>query len=261
MHADVPRVAFYSSARSSTSCAAASLFYAAATSGTLSSELCIDTGKPCLPKELISRAYRRDRRMTECPRDIARPPRAPSSCRRCLSAPRGIAVLRAHIINELIAAVVGEVHIDIRRPRRSGLRNRSKGMLILEGAHRRDAGKVRDERTCRGASCVGKDAHFARGEAGRRRRGSTAHSLFLMMPSFVVHARVRFRRVRKAPPEKPASASAASSLSAVLPSGWEMRGIAHEPSLSGRSHRDAMRALFSRASGRSANSSFARACE
>ena len=71
-------------------------------------------------------------------------------------------VLPAHVPDELVAAVVGEIHINIRRARPLGIEKALEGELVFDGIHCRDAAEVRDKRARGAASCIGENADFAR---------------------------------------------------------------------------------------------------
>ena len=69
-------------------------------------------------------------------------------------------ILLPRVLDELVAAIVGDVHVDIRRRRALRIEESLKRHVEFDGVDRRDAAEVRHERARCRASCIGKDARF-----------------------------------------------------------------------------------------------------
>src|SRR3989344_3709685 len=52
------------------------------------------------------------------------------------------AVFSAHVINELIAAIVCEIHVDVRRARSLWIEKPLKRQIVCKGIHRRDTRQI-----------------------------------------------------------------------------------------------------------------------
>ena len=73
-----------------------------------------------------------------------------------------LSVFLPHVLNEFIAPIVREVHVDVGRRGPFGIKETLEGELILERVHRCDAAEVGDERARHRATCVGENAFCAR---------------------------------------------------------------------------------------------------
>src|SRR3989344_2262610 len=71
-------------------------------------------------------------------------------------------VFLPHILNEFVAAVVGEVHVDIRRRRTFRIEESLEREVIFQRIHGRNARQVGDEGTGGAASGIGEDVLLAR---------------------------------------------------------------------------------------------------
>ena len=71
-------------------------------------------------------------------------------------------VLAGHVVDDLVAAVVLEVDVDVRHRHAVGVEEALEGQLVEDGVDRRDAQRVRDDRAGRRAATGGGDALLAR---------------------------------------------------------------------------------------------------